>query len=141
MNTVQAYLRELRIGRKISQEELADAIGLSRRAYLDWESGKTEGIKDTPLFRAIDMLKAGLHHIHYLATHPETPIEQAVLIAKAWLKGNDILDTEVQEFVANIKQSGKVAEALDIIQQLEELDPLSLERLLGYGQSLLDRNR
>lgn len=138
MNTVQAYIKELRVGRRISQEELADIIGLSRRALIDWESGKTEGIKDAPLFRAIDTLRAGLHHVHYLATHPEITIEQAVSLARAWLQGDDILDAEIQDFATQIHQRGKVAEALALIQELEN-DPSALDRLLGYGHGLVER--
>ena len=70
MNALQVYLRELRVGRGISQEELAKGIGLSRRALIHWEQGETEGIKDGPLFRAVDILGAALHHIYYLSKHP-----------------------------------------------------------------------
>lgn len=138
MNTIQAYLRAIRIGRSISQEHLAESIGMSRRALIDWEQGKTEGMRDARLFQIIDMLQAAVHHVYYLGTHPEVSAEQATAMAEAWLKGDDILDGEIDEFLVKIQDQGKMSEALTIIRQLSE-DPSSLDRLLGYGQGLLDR--
>lgn len=35
-------LREVRKSKKITQQELADRLGIKRNTYSDWENGKTE---------------------------------------------------------------------------------------------------
>ena len=35
-------LREFRKSKKITQQELADRLGIKRNTYSDWENGKTE---------------------------------------------------------------------------------------------------
>ncbi len=63
---MRAYLREVRIQRGISQRALAEAMGLSLRALIDWESGKTDDLKSTSLFRATSFLRASLDDIRAL---------------------------------------------------------------------------
>jgi transcriptional regulator with XRE-family HTH domain len=63
---MRAYLREVRIQRGVSQRALAEAMGLSLRALIDWESGKTDDLKSTSLFRAASFLRASLDDIRTL---------------------------------------------------------------------------
>lgn len=35
-------LREVRKSKKITQQELADRLGIKRNTYSDWENGKTD---------------------------------------------------------------------------------------------------
>ena len=35
-------LREVRKSKKITQQEVADRLGIKRNTYSDWENGKTE---------------------------------------------------------------------------------------------------
>jgi transcriptional regulator with XRE-family HTH domain len=52
-DALRGYLRELRDRQHISQKDLADRIGLSLRAFVDWETGKTEDLKGSLLVQAI----------------------------------------------------------------------------------------
>ena len=63
---MRAYLRELRVQRGVSQRALAEAMGLSLRALIDWESGKTDDLKSTYLFRVVAFLGASLDDIRTL---------------------------------------------------------------------------
>lgn len=42
MKIFGARLREVRKSKKITQQELADRLGIKRNTYSDWENGKTE---------------------------------------------------------------------------------------------------
>ena len=140
MNALQTYIRELRIGKGLSQDALAGEIGLSRRAFINWEAGRTEGIKEGPLFKAVDILGAALHHVYYL-TRYDVSVEQAANIAKKWRSGEDLIpEADILEIADSIKAQGKVREVLQVIQKLQG-DPSALDRLIGYSQSLLDQNR
>jgi DNA-binding XRE family transcriptional regulator len=68
MDGVRAYLRLMRQGRGVSQQKLANAIGLSRRALIDWEVGRSDEIKTGPLMRAVDFLGASLNDIQEMVS-------------------------------------------------------------------------
>lgn len=55
---LRAYIVQLRNLRGITQEELADAMGMARRSYLAYERGETEDIKSGPLGLAFRKLRA-----------------------------------------------------------------------------------
>lgn len=62
-DALRVYMRVLRKGRDKTQAEFADAIGLSLRAYTDWERGRTRTVKDNVLSRMVDVLGAKPEHI------------------------------------------------------------------------------
>lgn len=64
--SLRRYLRLLRNERGASQKELADAMGLSLRALVDWESGKTDDIKSIPLARALAFLQSSFADVEEL---------------------------------------------------------------------------
>lgn len=45
MEGVRAYLRELRLGQKVSHQRLASLVGMGRRTIIDWETGQTKELK------------------------------------------------------------------------------------------------
>lgn len=63
---LRKYLRLLRNERSASQKDLADAMGLSLRALVDWESGKTDDVKSIPLSRALTFLKGSFEDVDEL---------------------------------------------------------------------------
>jgi transcriptional regulator with XRE-family HTH domain len=123
---LRAYLRALRQARKISLPTLADAIGLSRRALIDWEMGKTEELKSGPLLRAISFLDASLEHVRYLVTS-----EAGVAEGKALAK---------EQF--NVKQpsTAPLIEEVEALARKLAADPQRLSQWLGYGQRLLEEH-
>ncbi len=66
MSAVTAYLRQLRIAKKISQGDWAGVMGLSLRQTNRWETRKEESIKADALMRAAHFLGASLQHIQTL---------------------------------------------------------------------------
>lgn len=81
---LRAYLRRLREGRDITQDVLADAMGFSRRALIDWELGETRSIKEKQLIRAMKYLGASIEDIDYLIDSDATT-EEGIERAEALL--------------------------------------------------------
>jgi transcriptional regulator with XRE-family HTH domain len=65
------YLRQLRLARRVSQKALAGAMGLSLRALLDWEMGKTEDLKSSALVKAVAHLQASITDASTLLLAPD----------------------------------------------------------------------
>ena len=65
-NNLRRYLQILRKKRGVSQKDLADAMGLSLRAIVDWETGSTDDIKSVPLTRALEFLQGSFADIEEL---------------------------------------------------------------------------
>jgi transcriptional regulator with XRE-family HTH domain len=70
---VRAYLRDLRIGRGLTHQALADEIGMSRRSLIGWEMGDTEEMKQSALLRAITVLQVPREHLERL-TDPDADV-------------------------------------------------------------------
>lgn len=81
---LRAYLRRLRTGLGVTQEELSEAMGMSRRAVIDWEAGETKSLKNGPLIRAVRFLGASLADIEDLIER-EASDEEGRIRADAWL--------------------------------------------------------
>jgi transcriptional regulator with XRE-family HTH domain len=67
MEAVRGYLRELRLGQHISQDKLAEVMGITKQALLDWEKGRTQDIKTGPMLKAVRYLRGRLEDIASLA--------------------------------------------------------------------------
>lgn len=70
---LRAYAKERRRRNKLTQEQLAEKIGMSLRAYTDWERGKRSTIKSTLLTKMVEVLEAAPEHIAELLSKPVTP--------------------------------------------------------------------
>lgn len=55
---VRAYIRALRDASPYTQKQFAKEIGLSERAYIDYETGDTQELKQSSLIRALEILRA-----------------------------------------------------------------------------------
>lgn len=66
MDAIRAYLHAIRHARKISQRTLAERIGLSERAWIDWETGKTADLKASVLIKTVAILGASLGDVAQL---------------------------------------------------------------------------
>lgn len=136
MEALRIYIRELRKARGITQEGLADAMGLSLRGLTRWEAGQTDEIKSGPLFKAIDYLKAPMTHVQQLISNTAMSIDEVQALVRDWLREEQIV---VSQFAASIPDD-QVSEALDLIRELKD-DPLALNRLLGYAHGLVEKKR
>lgn len=134
MDAVAIYLREIRQARGLTQESLAERVGVSKRTIERFERNEGE-VSASTFEQIIAALRASAQQIHYLATNAAATIDQAKSLAREWLRDNT--QDQLNELADSIHSGGKMAEALALIQQLER-DPAALDRLLGYGQSLLD---
>jgi transcriptional regulator with XRE-family HTH domain len=85
MAGVRGYLRELRQRKRISQKALAEAIELSLRAFVDWETGETEDLKGGPLVRAVVFLEGNWEHIQHLVETGASE-EEGREVAARWLR-------------------------------------------------------
>lgn len=118
MEAVRAYLRELRIGRQISQDDLADAVGLSRQALIDWEMGRTKDIKSGSLLRAIEHLRGALTDIGTLI---DASIETGLALARQRLAEPAISEQHRQqiEAIANAIPDEDVDEVIALLEDLQ----------------------
>lgn len=120
MDAVRGYLRELRVGREISQDELAEVMGLSRKALIDWEMGRTGDIKSTPLFKAVEYLRGAISDIAQLANESlERGVELAKqrLVEPAYFTDDQRAQIDAMTSTIPDEQLGEVLEILEELQR------------------------
>jgi transcriptional regulator with XRE-family HTH domain len=108
---LRLYLRELRDKQGITQQEAADNIGLSLRAFSDWETGKSDDIKSRHLIRLVVLVKASWSDIVYLETENiehDTGIKFADTLLSA---STGELDTSVEDLIEHLRSDVKLLNA------------------------------
>lgn len=55
-DALRGFVIRLRDGRGVSQDKLADAIGMPRRTYIAWETGEIKDLKAPPLLKILQEL-------------------------------------------------------------------------------------
>ena len=80
---IRTYIRELRKRRNVSQKELADHIGLSLRAFSDWETGKSDDLKAMLFIKAILFLNGSWNDIVDLVEHADNEVGEGKAIEYA----------------------------------------------------------
>ena len=83
-DALRAYSRTLRQGRKITQPDLADAIGMNLRTYKSWEMGDTKDIKTPYLLRAVRVLCGSFEQVANI--QDAATAEEGAALARAWIK-------------------------------------------------------
>lgn len=129
---IRLYLIALRKGRKISQEKLAMAVGVSRPTIREWESGRTEEMKGSMLLRAMAFLGASRVHMSQIITDPNLTEEDINRFAESVLGGGTVADIEA---LADSVPDGKIAEILYNSAELQK-DPTGLDELLKFSRFL-----
>jgi transcriptional regulator with XRE-family HTH domain len=114
---IRAYIMRLRTGQGISQDSLADDIGMPRRTYIAWETGETKDIKAPALIRAIKVLGGAFTHLGLLDDAPE---ERGRQIADEWLH----LTPEQRE------QAERIQSKFERVIALADDDPARLEQVI-----------
>lgn len=56
MKTMGERIRALRIARGLSQQELADQLGITKGAVMHWETGRTKNIKNETMLALVRIL-------------------------------------------------------------------------------------
>lgn len=113
---LRAFIRALRLGRDISQRELADHLGLSLRAFQGWEAGETEKIDANLFLRAVAYLQgpSDLRGLSYASA------AEGRELAERWLRGQG---AEIQQEIAELQRlaPNRRLQAADILDRLADL--------------------
>jgi transcriptional regulator with XRE-family HTH domain len=119
---VTAYVRSLRIQKRISQSELARHMGLSVRQVSRWETGESRDVSSEALLRAMIFLDASFEQIVALMELPTSVAEPLPVV-----EGRAISPSPDSDLVA----------LLDIIVAVHR-EPAKFAALMAYARSLRD---
>jgi transcriptional regulator with XRE-family HTH domain len=130
-DAVRSYVKQLRASTGISAGDVAKQIGISARAYEEWEAGNTGDIKSVLLLRALDVLKGSATEVQRLAI-ADVELE----IARSERQLLDARSLALAESVAT-------EDLQAVLQALAELrsSPVRLARLVGYANALLEEQK
>lgn len=135
MEALRAYLTTLRKGRGVSQDNLASAIGLSRRAVLNWEKGETQTMKMAVALDAIRFLQGAVGDIFELL---DGEVDRGVELARQRLSEPAVNFTEEQqsqlEALARSMDDDEFNETLRLIEELRRQNKTS--EWLKFGRFL-----
>lgn len=133
-DAIRSYIITLRTRQDISQEDVADAIGLTRRAYIYWEKKTTRDIKLPIVVKALEAVNGWVGHLGQLATASEN---EARDLANAWL---NLSPKERQAFNDLLsEEAGRqrlIRSALEVTD-----DPVLQGRLQGYLDGLREEQQ
>jgi transcriptional regulator with XRE-family HTH domain len=130
-DAVRSYVKQLRASTGISAGDVAKQIGISARAYEEWEAGNTGDIKSVLLLRALDVLKGSATEVQRLAI-ADVELE----IARSERQLLDARSLALAESVA----TEDLQAALQALAELRN-SPVRLARLVGYANALLEEQK
>jgi transcriptional regulator with XRE-family HTH domain len=73
MKTIGERIRILRIARGLSQQDLADRLGITKGAVMHWETGRTKNIRNETMLALVRILKTDQEFLLYGPTRIPTP--------------------------------------------------------------------
>jgi transcriptional regulator with XRE-family HTH domain len=134
---LRAYVVTLRKGRKITQAELAQRIGMGERTYVSWERGSTKSIKEHFARAIISALDGSREHLDMLDQMNPAEAQQ---LAHEWMS---LSSEERLKAESGLRQVRRIVELSDadpsgaeeVIQQLlreAREDPAILTWLAGF---------
>lgn len=78
METMGDRIRTLREARKLTQEQLAKAVGVTKSAVSQWEGGSTKNIKLETFLSLLGVLKTDHEYLVYGAgREPSSPFQRS----------------------------------------------------------------
>lgn len=81
VDPLRVYVRELRNAAGLTQQQVADHLGLTRRSYVLWETARTNDIKLQHARALIRLLGGSLQHLEMLDV---MQVEDARALAREW---------------------------------------------------------
>lgn len=130
-HAIRGYILRLRGARDVTHEELAEAIGLSRRAYFDWANGTTPDLKASSMCAAFRYLGGSFDHLRDLARPTATHADGAEM---AELR----LREEAADRLNGLMQTFTPEEYAEYMQALEE-EAISQAQVYGRVRAILRR--
>lgn len=103
METKANRIRQLRIDAKLTQQQVATHVGVSRVAVAKWESGNTKDLKPENLFKLADLFKVNERDI---VLGSSTPAQKAV--------------TEANITKLPKRQDKRIAEAIKLMEATDD---------------------
>ncbi|KAB8140739.1 helix-turn-helix transcriptional regulator [Chloroflexia bacterium SDU3-3] len=126
-DALRLYLITLRSRQNISQDKVADTIGMARRTYKAWELGETKDIKVPWAVRAIKFLGGSLEHLGILDTVSE---EEGEKLALDWLALPPDQRNPLPE--QNHHDSVKLTHVIERLRADAQHDPSVLDMVIAY---------
>jgi transcriptional regulator with XRE-family HTH domain len=123
-DALRGYIKTLRQHREMSQDKLAKAMGWSRRAYIDWETGATRDIKAPQLVRGLLVLNGSFEQV--AAFTDAATFEDGEHQARKWLLEEPRIQAAVRELETG--DASRRAEAARTLQ--------AVARLIRQGQPI-----
>lgn len=102
---VRGYIRILRDKRGFTQKEFGPKIGLSERAWIDYETGVTQELKQSTLVRVLDILGVPFEDIRTLILENQSAIQGEALALRR-------LAPDVKQRVAELEETEEGRTAL-----------------------------
>jgi transcriptional regulator with XRE-family HTH domain len=152
MTAVGEYLKTLREQRGLSRQDVADNLGVTTRAVVDWENGKHAPGSDK-MAKLIALLYANPGHIQALMMDTGATAETGRRLARQSVEQpqvSEVPPTDDKSAVLTAKQEEQFqrllasldSESLEILQDLlreARVSPLSLAYVEGFVRGLLKR--
>ena len=104
---LRMYIKTLRVGRGLSQPELARQAGMVESTYVAWERGSTKTIKEHLLRRVLRVLQGAREHLDMLDRMTEG---EARAMALEWL---ELSPEEQARSIENHRKLQRVVELYD----------------------------
>lgn len=132
-DAIRGYFIGLRQSRRITQEQVAAAAGMTRRAWIDYEKKRTQEISGTTMLAVLRFLDGSFAHLKELASDEA---DEAMGLALAAQRAEEIASGEVAALRETLSEE-------EFNQFLAEIDQMlaSSGRILPRLRDALGRVR
>jgi transcriptional regulator with XRE-family HTH domain len=128
---IRGYIVRLREARGVTQEELAGVVDLKRRAYIDWETGRTGDLKAAGMCAAFRYLGGSFEHLRDMA-RPSATRADGVELAEMRLR------EEVTNELVALQDTMSSSEYDDYLIDIER-EALNQSQVVGLLRARLRR--
>lgn len=116
-----AYLRTLRSWHKLTQDDIAKALGVSSKQVSRWENGESDP-SSTMLAAFCKLVHGSAIHLNALLTNPHVTELDGKNLAGQWLA----------------RSPSEVPDVVEVLAVALAGDQQRLDRWIGYGERLLE---
>jgi transcriptional regulator with XRE-family HTH domain len=136
-DVIRAYIVALRTEQRVSQESVANAIGMAKRTYQAWENRQTKDIKIPLAIRAVRFLGGSLEHLEEIDQATEAEAERT---ARDWLKLTPEQKNQASRIQAKFRRvielgeqdSEKLEHVIERLRADARTDPALLDVIIAY---------